>query len=265
MITPDTKKYWKNLAQIPWSKRGEIRTKLVPWIYTNDHKFDELIPKIHLALNTQNRSGKPRAAVLSGVGSILNIAPWIDVDFFVSVDRNSFILDQVRRMVQNVQDASTVQEYDQIDQRETMFADLAAMGSDPKPYFDIERESFSLWHFTKSHDLYQLAKKRMTETPVYYTQGNFAHRPYVQALGQALDGVDVTYASFTDLGEWSPEFLDVAHYLPTIADSVIVWSTNQGQPEGKPLARMSIGLDQYISQQTEALVGNDVKYFQSHI
>lgn len=270
MVTPDTKEYWKKLAQIPWSKRGEIRTKLVPWVYTNDHKFTDIYLDIEGGMRNQHRSGRPRAAVLSGVGSILNVSPIVDVDFFISVDRNSFVLDQVRRMVQNIQDAPTRDEYEQIDQRDTFFVDLAAMGADPAPYFSIETESFGEWHILSRDFVYEKSRNTLLKTPVYYSQGNFANASYVEALGHALAGVDVSYASFTDLAEWSPEFLDVVSYLPIQCDGVIVWSTGENQPEGNPIARVSIGLDQYVAEQRSAIqrqqnTGMLSDYFKVHV
>ncbi len=270
MITPDTKKYWKKLAQIPWSKRGEIRTKLVPWIYTNDHKFTYIYSDIKNGMLHQHRSGRPRAAILSGVGSLLNITPIVDVDFYISVDRNSFVLDQVRRMVQNIQDAPTRDEYEQVDQRETFFADLAAMGADPSPYFSIETESFGAWHILSNDSIYRKSRNRLLTTPVFYSQGNFTSASYVESLGHSLSGVDVSYASFTDLAEWSPEFLDVVSYLPIQHYGVIVWSSGENQPEGNPIARISVGLDQYIDEQRSAIQrqqhsGMLSDYFRAHV
>lgn len=265
MITADTKKYWKQLAAIPWSKRGEIRTKLVPWIYTNDHGFDSIIDQIITSTKEQNRNGKLRAGVLSGVGSILNIAPHAEVDFFVCVDRNSFVLDQIRRMIQTMQEANTPDEYIQISQLETFFLDLRGMGADPEPYWYMEVESFGKRHFLASQENYLRSKKSLSSIPVFYTQGNFANPPYVEALGQALTGATVSYASFTDLAEWSPQFLDSISYLPFADDSVIVWSTNKNRPEGKPLARISFGINNYIHEQSATLDGLTVSYFKSHV
>lgn len=264
MVTADSKPYWKTVSQIPWHQRGEIRTKLVPWVYTNDHNFADVMPRLVESVCAQKRNGRFRIAVLSGVGSILNIAPHVDVDLFVSVDRNSFVLDQVRKMVENVQDAQTPWEYLRVAQLKTFFRDLKEMHADPRPYWNMERDSFGSWHFLASPENYRKTKDVIKKTPVFYSQGNFAHAPYVKALGDAFAGASITYASFTDLAEWSPEFFDVVHFLPLAADAVIAWSTNKGN-EGRPIAQISVGLDEYVQSAKTAAAGLSVDYFLPHV
>src|SRR3990167_5925593 len=81
------------LAAIPIQKRGELRTKLVPWIYTNDMGFGQALSQITEGMKRQKRGRKPRTGIISGVGAILTVAPYLDLDAVISIDRNSFVLD----------------------------------------------------------------------------------------------------------------------------------------------------------------------------
>src|SRR3990167_3492348 len=139
MTTLDTRLYRANLSTIPQEKRGELRHKLVPWIYTNDRGFKDALPVIDQMMREQKRNGKPHTAVLSGVGSLLNIAPFVDVDFFVSVDRNSFVLDQVMEMVHMVKEADTPERCLQSSFLTQFFEEMTQRGVETGEYFDIER------------------------------------------------------------------------------------------------------------------------------
>lgn len=258
MIVSDTKTYWKKLASIPWSYRGKTYTKPIPWIYTSDHAFASIIPTIIEKVKIQKRTRNLRVAIFSGVGSLLTIAPFVKVDFFICVDRNSFVLDMARKMVETIQEASNPWEFIQKFQLDTLFADLKVMKVDPEPYWITERESFKFWHFLASVDNYNNTRKTLLEKPVYYTQGDFTNRYYIQGLSQALKGTNISYAGFSDQAEQSPEFLDFVRHLPITQDAVIVWATNQGQPKGEPLTKISVGPDTYIQEQQALLAENKV-------
>jgi len=234
----------ESLSLIPTKVRGEIRNKLVPWIYTNDHDFAALMPYIQEAVVKQQRGTKPRVAVLSGVGAFANVAPYMNVDAIVSVDRNSFVLDQVLEMADTIRSSSTLADFESSTRRADFFARMKVVGIEADEYWQMEKASFADQHLTASTARYADCRATLLKTPVLTTQGNFVHEPYVKALAEALKNTDITYASFTDLAEWSPEFFDIIQNLPMTKNAVVVWSTNQNQ--GKPEARMSVGLENYI-------------------
>lgn len=251
------------LRGIPDSSRGEITNNPVPWIYSNDHEFANIMEQIVEAGKKSIPTGKPRIAILSGTGSIFNVAAHMQADSIISVDLNRFVMDQVQRSVENIQRSTTLKDFHYAERKEKLFSEMRAQGVDPEPYWDMERESFGQWHFTSSESAYRAARKKMLATPVFYSQGNFTHKPYVESLGKALAPAEISYASFTDLAEWYPQFLDLVPLLGIADDAPIVWSTNN--IEEKPIARVSIGTAAYIKDQREAMRGKKVTYFQKDI
>lgn len=255
----------KKLDAIPLAMRGETRTKLVPWIFTNDHDFAPLVPKIDEAIKAQARTGRPRVAVLSGVGSLLTIAPHVDVDMFVSVDRNSFVLDEIERMVVAMREASDSEDFASMADLSGYFHAMREVGVNTESYWNMERESFGDQHFTASDDNFTASRRALMESPVLYSQGNFTDPYYVEALGKALQGTDIVYASYTDLAEWYPKFLDVVPLLGVADNGVIAWSSNKGQTDARPVAKLSLSPDQYLTEAREGIVDNNVTYFQEHV
>ena len=79
----------ERLAKIPIEKRGELRTKPVPWIYTNDIGFAESLDEITAKVTQQKKTDKPRIGIISGVGAVLTVAPYLNLDCLV--DRKSVV------------------------------------------------------------------------------------------------------------------------------------------------------------------------------
>ena len=255
------------LAAIPIEKRGELRTKLVPWIFTNDVGFGSALSQISKGMERQKKGGKPRAAVISGVGALLTVAPYLDLDAVVSIDRNSFVLDQVQKMVQTIHEAETREEYKELAQLEEFFGLMQLEDVDPEPYYEIEKQSFGKKHFLASDNSYQKSRQALQKTPVFFSQGNFTHKPYIDELGNAMRDTEVVYANFTDLGEWYPQFFQAIAEFPLAEDSVISWSTNN-KNEGRPQAMVSIGLEDYLQNAQNAqnaMQGIDISYFKAHV
>ena len=264
MPAQDTRVYRERLSIIPQEKRGKLRHKLVPWIYTNDEGFGNQMPFLIDSVRAQKKTGNMRAAVLSGVGSLFNIAPYADVDFFVSVDRNSFVLDCVQEMVHMVKEASTPEECIRSSFLTSFFDRMREEGIETKDYYNIERASFGDWHFLASQENFDRTRNTLLKTPVMTSQGNFTSPEYVSELGNALQGLDVSYASFTDLGEWYKEFLDLVPALPFSKDSTIVWATNRSG-DGNPSVQLSTGIDDYLSTSRKINETLEVDYFKAHV
>ncbi len=252
------------LAHIPMSKRGELRTKLVPWIYTNDLGFADSLDMISQGISRQKRNGKPRVGIISGVGALLTVTPYLDVDCLVSIDRNSFVLDQVFKMVDTIRKAESKEEYQELAQLDEFFGLMKLEQVDAESYYNVERESFGDRHFLANDSAYQKSRKALNSTQILFSQGNFTYHPYVHALGKALSAGEVVYANFTDLGEWYPEFFSVIADFPLAPDAVINWSTNKTQ-EGTPQSMMSTGLEEYLTQAQQAMSQLDVSYFKQHV
>lgn len=242
----------RRLGDIPASVRGDVNSNQVPWICTNDVGFSDIIPGIRAQLSEQKTTGKPRVALLSGVGSIASIASLPnDIDAFVSVDITDAIFSPIQRQVDAILASNTIAEYHEHYNQSELFTQLQSVGRDPQPYWEIEKNSFGQEHFLASAENFLATKKALTDKPLYFVHGNFNHKPLVDALGGALHGCDIPYASFTDLADWSPSFLDLLPALPLNSDTVVVWSQNKGQPEGltvpTPVARYSLGVESYIA------------------
>jgi len=249
----------RRLASIPNGVRGEVNSNQVPWICTNDVGFSEIIPGIRADLSKQKTTDKPRVALLSGVGSIASIASLPnDIDAFVSVDITDAIFSPIQRQVDAILASNTIEEYHKHYNQPELFAQLQAAGIDPQPYWEIEKNSFGKEHFLASIDNFLATKQALTDKPLYFVHGNFNHKPFVDALGNALQGCDIPYASFTDLADWSPSFLDLLPAVPLNNETVVVWSQNKGQPEGltvpTPLARYSLGVKSYIADAKAATI-----------
>lgn len=252
------------LAQIPMAKRGELRTKLVPWIYTNDLGFGDNLDVIQKGIRQQKRNGKPRVGIISGVGAILTVTPYLDIDCLVSIDRNSFVLDQVFKMVDTIRQSESKEEYQELAQLEEFFGLMKLEQVDAESYYNVERNSFGERHFLASDESYQKSRTALNAAKVLFSQGNFTYRPYVQELGNALSEGEVVYANFTDLGEWYPEFFSVISDFPLSEDAVINWSTNKTQ-EGTPQSMVSTGLQEYLTQAQQSMEELDVSYFKQHV
>lgn len=242
----------RRLDSIPPELRGDINSNPVPWIYTNDAGFSHIIPGIQDALLKQKSGNKPRIALLSGVGSFASIARLPkDIDAFVCVDITDAIFSPIQREVSSIAESSTRDVFHQHYNQAELIDTLAKHGADPTPYWDIEVTSFGKEHFLASEENYKATKKALQGKPFLFVQGNFVHRPFVDALGEALKDCDVPYASFTDLADWSPNFLDLLPSIPLTNETVVVWSQNKDQPKGldvpTPLARFSVGVQNYIS------------------
>lgn len=252
------------LANISMSKRGELRTKLVPWIYTNDLGFADSLDRISEGISRQKRNGKSRVGIISGVGALLTVTPYLELDCLVSIDRNSFVLDQVFKMVDTIRNAETKEEYLELAQLDELFGLMKLEQVDAETYYHVERESFGDKHFLASDAAYQKSKRALSDTQVLFSQGNFTHRPYVRSLGEALSDGEIVYANFTDLGEWYPEFFSVIADFPLTPDAVINWSTNKTR-EGTPQSMVSRGLEEYLEQAQQAMAQIDVSYFKQHV
>ncbi len=266
IIGPQIARIGSQLESIPLGARGEINSNPVPWIFTNDAGFKEILPGIEHALSLQKVGDKPRVALLSGVGSFATMAGLLpDIDCFVSADLTSAIFPPIQRSLDAIHKSFGPNGYiNQYDARH-YFAELQALGVDPTPYWNIERTSFGERHFLASAENFTKSKKVLDSKPFLFTQGNFVHKPYVEALALAMKGGEIPYASFTDLAEWYPEFLDLVAQLPFTEDSVIVWSTNHGQKEAQPVAQYSVGVENYIKEARAALEGTHVSYHRQYL
>jgi hypothetical protein len=255
----------KRLEAIPPNMRGEVTSTPVPWFFTNDSGFASLLPRIETALSHQKLGKDPRIALLSGAGSFANMAPYFKADGIVCADVTDGIFSSIERsrsaIVSSFGPKSYIRTYD----APTYFKQMKDLGADPTPYWEIERTSFGDRHFLATDGNFERTKKALEKTPFFYSQGNFVHRPYVEALAAALSGSVLSYGSFTDLAEWYPDFLDLVALLPFANDSVIVWSTNQGQKEAHPVAQFSVGVENYIADARKALAGTNVSYHKQYL
>ncbi len=253
----------ERLSAIPADKRGELRTKLVPWIFTNDTRFDQSLDAIKLGVDNQKHHKRPKSAIISGVGAIQTVAPYLNVDVIVAIDRNTFVLDQIHKMVGTLKECATRNEYFGEMQYETFFELMRLEGVDPEPYFTIEKESFGEKHFLATDVNYDKSRQALSNIPILFSQGNFTHRPFIEELSNALRDTQISYANFTDLGEWYPAFFQEITALHLADDSVISWSTNQD--EGKPSSRVSLGLEEYLEEAQKEFSTINVNYFRSHV
>jgi len=258
-------KVGQRLDTIPREVRGDITNALVPWFFTNDSGFAELMPGIENALSTQKQGEKPRIALLSGAGSFATMAGYFKADGIVCADVTSGIFPSIERSRNAIATSYGTNGYIRTYDAPTYFKQMRDLGADPTPYWEIERTSFADRHFLASEKNFSRTKKALDKIPFFYSQGNFVHEPYVRALAESMSGTELSYGSFTDLAEWYPAFLDLVNILPFTKDSVIVWSTNKGQKEAQPVARFSVGVENYIADARAALAGTSVSYHKQYL
>src|SRR3989338_2341837 len=237
--------YKLNLANISDNLRGKINSKIVPWIYSNDYGFETIIPTLKIKSKKLATGKHIKVGLFIGVGSLFNIAPCIDVDFFLTIDRNGFVLDRVKEMVDGIIQADLPSEYKAYVEPEDYFSTLERMNIDVKNFWLAEHKSFGKKHFLASMQNYKRARLTLTTRPVLYVQGDLSFEAFVKALSAALNNTVISYMNVSDLGEWSQKALDLLPQLPIARDVLISWSTNQHH-DGVPVTRLTQGYEHFL-------------------
>lgn len=253
--------YYKlNLANISDNLRGKIGSKIVPWIYSNDYGFEKIIPALKIKSKKLFTGKRIKIGLFVGVGSLFNVAPWVDVDFFLMIDRNGFVLDRVKEMVEGIKQADLPSEYEAYVESADYFNTMEGMHIDVKNYWLAEHKSFGKKHFLASIQNYKRTRLTLTTRPVLYVQGDLSFESFVEALSSALNNTVISYMNISDLGEWSQKALDLLPRLPISHDVLISWSTNQNH-DGIPIAKLTQGYDHFLKDAKTTSYGLSVNYF----
>lgn len=254
----------KRLSAISPGERGLVLHKPVPWIFTNDAGYADVLPSMGEALREQNHDGKLRVPIIAGWGALATIAGAlpINADAYVIVDITDQIFNPIKRMISAIRTSNSPEECMKIYDAQNYFKDMGQLGVDPTRYWDIELQSFGDKHFLASLPNFLASKQALANTPVFYSHGNLEHPPYLNALTKVFNesNVSVPYASVTDLGEWNDGFLENADLLPWDNSTIISWSTNNGCPAAQPISQFSVGVQNYKADARKAKKGITVSY-----
>jgi len=254
----------KGLDRIPLEDRGQVLHTFVPWIFTNDAGYANMLPGMKEALVEQKHDTKLRVPIIAGWGALTTIAGALPIraDAYVIVDITDQIFSPIERMISTIRSSDTPEECMKIYDAQHYFEEMKGKGVDPARYWDIELQSFGNRHFLASLPNFLASKRALQDTPIFYSHGNLEHPPYLRALTSVFEksNASVPYASVTDLGEWNDSFLPNADLLPWNDHTVISWSTNNGRPTAQPVSRFSLGVQNYKVDAKKAKEGITVSY-----
>lgn len=232
------------IASIPHTKRGEVLHQVVPWIYTKEDCYKEIVPQLYKRSKRQAKLGKYKIALFVGIGALPCLAPYVNADLFLIIDKNSFVLDRIKEIIEGIKQSDLPDEYRHLVQSETYFSILDHLGVQAKLYWKLEQESFGSAHFLNSVENYKRTRFTFMTRPILYAHGNMNHRPFMNSLGKILTGSVISYLNLSNLGEWSPAAVTLLPYLPLADDALISWSTTHNNTV-RPTARLSQGYPQY--------------------
>ncbi len=238
--------FQSDLESIP--HRGRITREPVPYLHKDDHNFGNLMDTIQIKLKEQQKkTGSIRLGIVVGTGALLSIAPEIDIDAWLVLDYNAFVLEWSRQTITALRHSQTRSFYEQWVYQNPHAAETKAKGIDPNEWLEIEKQALGKFHFLNSDNRFLRAKHKLTSTPVLFSQGDLSNREYMEELAQILrsHNTEIAFANLTDILEFAPLIGDVIELLPFKEDAVIAHATRFGTTNNHPAARVSIGVEEY--------------------
>ena len=227
--------------------RGNISRQPVPYLHKDDHNFGNLMDTIQAKMKEQGKTGAIRSGVVVGTGAMLSIAPDIDVDAWLVLDNNNFVLEWSEQTVQTLRQQPNRNGYTSQVYSSGLAREAKTNRIDPNEWLEIEKQALGKLHFLNSDNRFAQAKQKLTRTPVLFSQGDLSNRQYMEELARVLQthNAEIAFANLTDVLEFAPPIGDVIDLLPFRDDAIIAHATRFGTTNNHPAARVSFGVQQY--------------------
>ena len=186
--------------------RGHVSRQPVPYLHKDDHNFGNLMDTIQLKLKEQRKTGAMRLGIVVGTGAMLSIAPDIDVDTWLVLDNNNFVLEWSEQTVQAIRQQPNRREYTNQVYSGVLAQEAKSNRIDPNEWLEIEKQALGRLHFLNSDSRFTQAKQQLTKTPVLFCQGNLSSREYMEELTSVLrsHNAEIAFANLTDVLEFAP-------------------------------------------------------------
>ncbi len=246
-----------NLALNHIEHRGRTERRPVPYLHKDDFNFSNFLPDINHTINKQEKTSKLKLGIVVGTGSILSIAPHINVDAWLVLDNNEFVIEWLRLTSNIAKDASSISQY-----RNDVFSSTLAeeaRNSRIKPEESLEWEMRALGesHFLASDENYRATCEVINGVPILYSLGDLSDSQYTQELSEAIEhnGAEIHYANLTDIYEFNEKSLGAISKLPFIKDVAISWATRAyslQNLENHPYSQFTTGIYNYSEQAAQA-------------
>lgn len=138
--------------------RGHISRQPVPYLHKDDHNFGNLMGTVKTKLKEQSKSGAMRLGVVVGTGAMLSIASDVDVDAWLVLDNNNFVLEWSEQTVQALRQQPNRSGYTSQVYSGSLAQEAKSNRIDPNEWLEIEKQALGRLHFLNSDSRFDQAK-----------------------------------------------------------------------------------------------------------